>query len=135
MNQHRRLDIEALHTELRRVLRHGARAARLVHYSPELVELLLPEDASPRLTIYDRAIQVEDVLRQAIQTVGGIEGDALMILFCFEPGTLGLTLEQRRQQAGELFGLLPGTFRRDRWEGMLLWEVGVEVYRRLATGT
>jgi hypothetical protein len=124
----KRLDPETLYTELRRSLRHGARASRLVRYSTELIELLLPAQAHPELTIYDRAIQVEQVVRQAIEAIGGPEAEALLILFCLKPGTTGMNLETRRQHAAELLGILPDTLRRERHEGRLLWDVAMEVY-------
>ena len=105
---------------LRRALRHGARASRLVRCPPELVELLLPGAQHPDSTIYERAYQVEQLIRQAISGIGGPEGEALSILFCLKLGTMGMTLEVRRQHAAELLGVLPDTLRRERHEGLLL---------------
>lgn len=128
----RRLDPEALYTELRRALRHGARASRLVRYSPELVEMLCPADQRPDLTVFDRARRTEELLRRAISAIGGSYGEAAAILLCLAPGTLGLTLEQRRQRAGQLLGKLPDTFRRARHEGLLLWDLVGEVWSIVA---
>jgi hypothetical protein len=125
---YKRLDAEALYRELRRTLRRGARASRLLRYTPELVELLLPADEHPESTIYDRAVRTEHLLRQAIDSIGGPEGEALSILLCLKPGTTGMNLETRRQHAAELLGILPDTLRRDRHEGLLLWDVAMEVY-------
>jgi hypothetical protein len=125
----RRLDVEALHRELRRTLRHGARASRLVRFTPELVELLLPASEHPDSTIYERAIQVELVIRQALGHIGGPEAEALSILLCLKPGTTGMTLETRRLHAGEVLGIQPGTVRRERHEGLLVWDLVMEVYR------
>jgi len=124
----KRLDPETLYTELRRSLRHGARASRLVRYSPELIELVKPASEATEQTIYDRAIQVEQVMRQAIEAIGGPEAEALFILFCLKPGTTGMNLETRRQHAAELLGILPDTLRRERHEGKFLWDVAMEVY-------
>ncbi|MBO0783041.1 MAG: hypothetical protein J2P37_29855, partial [Ktedonobacteraceae bacterium] len=124
----RRLDVEALYTELRRTLRHGARASRLVRFTPELVELLLPSEANPDATIYERAIQAEGIVREALERIGGPEAEALSILLCLKPGTTGMTLEARRQRAGAVLGIQPGTMRRERHEGLLVWDLGMEVY-------
>ena len=78
----RRLDAETPYTELRRTLRHGARAWRLVRFTPELVDLLQPPATNPDGTIYDRATEVEHTLRQALGDVGGPEAEALSILLC-----------------------------------------------------
>jgi hypothetical protein len=88
----KRLDPEALTTQLRRALRHGARASRLVRYTPELIQLLSPHSSGTNAPIYDQAIHAETLLRQAIQRIGGDQGDALAILLGLAPGTHGTTL-------------------------------------------
>lgn len=125
----RRLDVEALYKELRRTLRHGARASRLVRFTPELIELLFPASDQSDSTIYERAIEVESVIRQALDSIGGPEAEALSILLCLKPGTTGMTLETRRLHAGEVLGIQPGTVRRERHEGLLLWDLAMEVYQ------
>lgn len=124
----RRLDPEALQESLRRSLRRGVRASRLVRYAPELIELVVPVSKAPELSIYDRAFKTEQVIRQGIDRIGGPEAGALLILFCLKPGTTGMNLETRRQHAAELLGILPGTLRRERHEGRLLWDLAMEVY-------
>jgi hypothetical protein len=109
------------------------RASRLVRYSPELIELVQPVSEDPGLSVYDRALKTEQVIRQAIDTIGGPEAEALLILFCLKPGTTGMNLETRRQHAAELLGILPGTLRRERHEGRLLWDLAMEVYRLIWT--
>lgn len=128
----RRLDVEALHRELRRTLRHGARASRLVRFTPELVDLLLPPMTNVDATIYERAIEVEHIVGQALEHIGGPEAEALSILLCLKPGTTGMTLEIRRQHAGEVLGVQAGTMRRERHEGLLLWDLTMEVYRTVS---
>jgi hypothetical protein len=125
----RRLDVEALHTELRRTLRHGARASRLVRFTPQLVDLLLPPATDADDSIHERAVGVERLIRQALESIGGPEAEALSILLCLKPGTTGMTLETRRQHAGELLGIQAGTMRRERHEGLLLWDLAMEVYQ------
>jgi hypothetical protein len=100
-----------------------------LRYRPALVELLLPAGEHPDLTTADRAVRVEQLIREAIDNIGGPEAEALMILLCLKPGTTGMNLETRRQHAAELLGILPDTLRRERHEGLLLWDVTVEVYR------
>ncbi len=124
----RRLDPEALHRELRRALRYGARASRLVRFTPELVELLFPPNEHVETSIHDRAISTENLIRQGIEQVGGTNAEALSIILCLVPGTLRTTLEERRRQAAELLDILPDTFRRERHEGLLLWDLAMEVY-------
>ena len=131
MERTKRLTPEALCIELKATLRHGARASRLLRYRPELVELLLPKAEHLDLTEADRAVRVEQLIRQAIENIGGPEAEALLILFCLKPGTTGMNLETRRQHAAELLGILPDTLRRERHEGLLLWDVAVEVYAPL----
>lgn len=128
MDNSRRLDVEALYTALRQALRHGARSSRLVRFSPELVELLIPAAAHPDATIYERAIRAEQMIREGLERIGGPEAEALAILLCLKPGTTGMTLETRRQHAGELLGIQAGTMRRERHEGLLVWDLAMEVY-------
>lgn len=128
MDSRRRPDPEALCIELKAALRHGARASRLLRYRPELVELLLPAGEHPELSEADRAVKTEQLIRQAIDNIGGSEAEALSILLCLKAGTTGMNLETRRQHAAELLGILPDTLRRERHEGLLLWDVAVEVY-------
>jgi hypothetical protein len=124
----RRLDLETLHRELRRSLRHGTRASRLIRHCPELVELVRSAQDYPELGIADRAIAVELLIREALEDIGGPEAEALLILFCLKPGTTGMNLETRRQHAAELLGVLPDTLRRERHEGRMLWDLAVEIY-------
>lgn len=128
MSLQRRLDVEALHRGLKASLKHGARAARLIRYCPELIETLFPEAGHSELTVYDRAVKTEELLRQATASLGGRWGEAAEILLALEAGTVGLKLEERRRMAGALFEVDANTFRRERWEGLLLWDVAMEAY-------
>lgn len=128
MSQQRRLDVEALHRGLKASLKHGARAARLIRYCPELIEELFPADEHTELTVYDRAVKAEELLRQATASLGGKWGEAAEILLALKAGTVGLKLEERRRMAGALFEVDVNTFRRERWEGQLLWDVAIETY-------
>ena len=128
MSQQRRLDVEALHRGLKASLKHGARAARLIRYCPELIETLLPAADHPELTVYDRAVKAEDLLRQTTANLGGRWGEAAEILLALKAGTVGLKLEERRRMAGALFEVDANTFRRERWEGQLLWDIALGAY-------
>jgi len=99
-----------------------------LRFTPDLAELIFPAELNSDLTIHDRAIQAELLLRRALEAIGGKRGDAASILLCLTPGTLGTTLEARRQSAAGLLGILPDTLRRERHEGLLLWDVAMEVY-------
>src|SRR5579864_7794829 len=90
---------------------------------------MLPPDTNSDNSIHERAIQVERIIWRALESIGGPEAEALSILLCLKPGTTGMTLEARRQHAGELLGIQPGTMRRERHEGLLLWDLAMEVYR------
>lgn len=88
------------------------------------------EPTSPLL--HDRAIAVERLIREAISGIGGNCAEALLVLFCLTPGTLELNLEQRRQHTGRLLSVEAETFRRDRYEGLLIWDLSMEIYARIA---
>lgn len=70
-------------------------------------------------------ITSENLIRSAIDRIGGVPGEVLAILLCLSPGTLGTILEARRQQAVALVGIMPDTFRRERYEGFTTVGLGV----------
>jgi hypothetical protein len=126
------LTIEAIRVELHRALRHGGRAAHLVKYAPSLVEMLCPPVQRDRPP-HERALLAEEAIRSAIGSLGD-RADVLAVVLGLSPGTLELTLEARRQRAASALGMLPATFRRDRHEGLLLWDLATEIYRRAVEG-
>jgi len=131
-----RLTPEAVQKELKRALRKGAQASRLVRFSQSLVDLLVPAHlGGPEIAIHDRAIAAEQLIREGISAIGGASGEALTNILCLKPGTLDLTLEQRRQAAGALLGMEGETFRRDRHEGLLIWDLAMSVYGAFRTST
>jgi len=122
---------------LKRALRKGARASRLVLYTPDVVDLLVPEDsgrsddeshASQEPSIHRRALIAERIIRAAIERIGGADAEALMILLSLRPGTLGLTLDSRRQAAARLVGVRAETFRRKNHEGLMIWDLAMEIW-------
>jgi hypothetical protein len=126
-----RFDVEALLVQLRRSFRHGARAAQLVSRTPELVDLLRPARKGGTGTVYDRALAAEREIGEAVAGMDPPADAALGYLLCLRPGTLGVRLERRREQAARLFEVTPETFRRrDRHETMLVLGLGLELYRR-----
>lgn len=68
-----------------RGLRYGTRASRLMRYSPELVELVLRAQDYPELGMAEKTIRTEQLIREAIASIGGPEAEALLILFCLNP--------------------------------------------------
>jgi len=124
-----RLDVDALHRGLRRVLRHGARASRLIRYTSEVVDILYPAAEHPGMNPHDRAISTEMLIRRALESIGGYASEALSIVLGLSAGTLGRSLSDRRQVAGKLLGMEADTFRRDQHEGALLYDVAIEIYR------
>lgn len=125
----RRLNIEALHRYLRACLRHGARASRLLRYTPEIIDLLYPETDHPNIDRHDRALLVEADIRRGIDTIGGDAGHAIATVLCLPPGTLGRTLEDRRHIAAYHLGINADTFRRHWHEGALLFDLAIEIYK------
>jgi hypothetical protein len=126
------LDIRQLYRYLRMALRHGGvRASRLLRYTPDIIEFLCPAASDPQLSVHDRAIKIETLMRDAIHAIGGNAGDALATILCLPPGTLGLTLEHRRRIAADYLNIEADTFRRDWHEKALLFDLTIEIYRRL----
>jgi hypothetical protein len=108
MNSPRRLDLEALLKQLKRARLHGARASRLLRYTPALVDLICTGEVYSTLTAVDRALKTEQILREAIASLGPPLSDAAEVLLALAPGTLSLKLGERQEQAADLLGLRPG---------------------------
>lgn len=125
----RHLDIEELHQHLRDALRHGARASRLLRYTPGVIELLYPASDYPHLNSCDRAIDTETLIRHAIDAIGGQSAHAIAIVLCLASGTLDHTLQHRRSLAAQHLGIQAETFRCPWREGALLYDLAVEMYR------
>lgn len=122
-------DVDALHRGLRRALRQGARASRLVKYVPQVVEMLYPAAAHSDMSLCDRAICAETLIRQAVESIGGNTGQALATVLCLSAGTLGRSLSDRRRVAARMLSMEADTFRREQHEKALLYDVAVEMYR------
>jgi hypothetical protein len=123
------LDVGQLYQHLRDTLRHGARASRLLRHTPEVIELLYPAAVYPHLSIHDRALKTETLIRDATHTIGGNPGEAIATILCLPPGTTGRTLEHRRRIAAHYLDVEADTFRRDWHEGALLYDLTIEIYR------
>ena len=128
-----RLDIEALHHHLRYALRHGARASRLLRYTPAIIELLCPAADHPDADQYERALRAETDIRRGIDAIGGHAGRAIATVLCLPPGTLGRTLEDRRRIAAGYLDIEADTFRRHPHEKTLLFDLAIEIYRHHTT--
>lgn len=125
-----RVCLESIHTQLRAAVRHGARAAHLVAYTPEVITTLIrPPADNTEAPIYDRALRAESIIRKGISAIGGEAAEALTIIYALKPGTLGRGLRQRREWAARLLEMTGGNFRRYRNEGLLVWDLTIEVYK------
>jgi len=125
----RRLDIEALNRYLRAALRHGARASRLLRYTPAIIEELYPAADHPDADQHERALRVEADIRRGVDAIGGHAGHAIAVVLCLPVGTVGRTLEDRRRIAADHIGISADTFRRDWHEGVLLFDLTIEIYK------
>jgi hypothetical protein len=123
------VNVDALFAGLRRALFYGARAAQLLRYAPEIIDMLYPKGAYPQMNDHDRALATERLIRQAIASIGGLSGETLATMLCLSPGLAGRALADRRRIAAGLFNRQPRTFYRGRYEQDLLYELAVEIYR------
>lgn len=104
----------------------GARASRLLQFTPNLIEALYPADDFPDLTDFQRAFHAERDLRAAVAAVGGDAGAALSAILALDPGLSGRKLHSRRRIAGRYFDVQAVTFARN-YEGPLLHDLAVEL--------
>lgn len=118
-----RINVRDLHATLTAALRHGARTARIAHYTPHLIEILYPDGS---LTAAYLAA-AEDTIRAAVESIGGTDGQALATLLGLAPGTLGMTLTDRRAVAARMLGMEPDTMRRNH-QRSLMWDLAMEIY-------
>ncbi|WP_157180419.1 hypothetical protein [Protofrankia coriariae] len=123
---------QQIHNQLIRMLRRGGRPAELITYAPEFVDLVWPAEAGmPRQAIHDRALRAHRMLTAAVAAMEQPHSEAIGIMLCLWPGTLGLTLDQRRERAARLFGIQSDTFRRSAHEGRLVLNLSLEIYQRV----
>jgi hypothetical protein len=120
--------VEELHDRLRGALLHGARAGHLATHSTALVDLLYPVGPGVA-TPYQRAIQAEQLIKRGIATIGGNAADALSIIYQLTPGTDGTSMDTRRAQAGRIYGITAGAFRRPNREPELVLDLACEIYQ------
>jgi hypothetical protein len=129
------LDIPDLLTHLRRSFRHGARAPQLVAYAPDLVNLLHPAQDDDPSSIFERGLRTEREICEAIKAMEHPGDTAMEIMMCLRPGTLGVRVEQRREEAARLFKVTADTFRRrERHEPMLVLDLALKIYQRRTAG-
>lgn len=127
MTSQRRIDLEELHNALIRARRRGVRAPRLLDYAPDLIEMLYPAEQHPNLDDDERAQATENLIKAAVDSIGGDVGHALALTLCLPPGTIGLTLEQRRQRAAEHLRIDPHTWERGWREPRLIRDLVYEI--------
>lgn len=125
--QHIRVNAVTLHHYLQKTVKHGARAAQLVRWTPELVNALYQENGLDE-DIYHRAVFAERSIRWAIGELGGPHAAALLLFLGLAPGASG-PLGHRRRLAANILHIQPGTFIRPHREGQLLWDLALELYK------
>ncbi len=124
--------VQHIKKQLVPVLRHGARPADLIAYTPEFVNLICPaEPGMPRQALDDRALATHRILTAAVAALDPPDHEAIGLMLCLWPRTRRLTLDQRRAQAADLYGIQPDTFRRPTHEGHLLLNLAIELYQRI----
>ncbi|MDT3397542.1 hypothetical protein RKE29_12915 [Streptomyces sp. B1866] len=129
------LDIDALHQQLRRACRHGATAARLLRYAPEVIDIIAPAAEHPDADAPKRALHTEALINAGVERIGADAGKALSIVLALTPAMRTKNLEARRSDAAHLLGLTSvETFRRDWHEGALLFDLAMEIYRLQQAG-
>jgi hypothetical protein len=127
------LDIPDLLIRLRRSFRHGARAPQLVAYAPDLVDLVCPAHDDDPASIYERAVRTEQAISEAVRAMDAPRDAAMEIMLCLRPGTLGVKLDVRRQNAARLFRVSADTFRRrERHEPLLVLDLALKLLQRRA---
>ena len=113
---------EAVATELRRALstliRLGsATSADLVFETPEVLHALRHLGVEPRRGPLED--QVEAALEEAIDDLPPADAEAARVMFGVDPNFRTTKLGERREEAAEMLGVAPGTFR-NRHEDRLL---------------
>lgn len=120
---------DAIQRELRVVLRHGLRPARVercLEPLPALIEIAAA-DVDPAMR-FDVAIRVCVAIEAAIRSFGdGPFGLALQELFGLRAGTRGLNLDRRRSAAADTLGREVATVAR-HWEQEALLDLAVALY-------
>lgn len=116
--------------ELRVVLRHGLRPARVERCLEQLPALLgLASTAVDATRRFDAAIRICEEIESGIRGFGdGPFGLALQELFGLRAGTRGLNLDTRRSAAAATLGLQVATVAR-HWEKDALADLAVALYR------
>lgn len=126
------VDFEALRSELRATLRHGARARSLLDRMA-LVDLLNPakpsEEAPPDA---QRALEAARLVADTVDALDPPIDRIMSIMLCLAPGTAGMTLSARRRRAADLVDIQPVTFRtEERYEQAFVTELALALYGRL----
>ncbi|MEV7321232.1 hypothetical protein [Streptomyces sp. NPDC093970] len=124
---------EAIASNLKRTIKHGARAAELHAQAPGLVDMLCPPEQHGVLSDLERAVEAESYIRHACNIeLDGPTGRALLVLLALAPGTAGVTLEMRQYNAGTILrpdSIQADTVRRPYIRDRLLNGLAVELYR------
>ncbi|WP_239334524.1 hypothetical protein [Frankia sp. CiP3] len=125
------VDFDELRTELRRALRHGARARSLLDH-PTLVDVLCPVPTGADRHVAERALEASNLIAQAVDALDSPVDRIMSIMLCLRTGTSGMTLSNRRRHAADVLEIQPVTFRSERrYEQAFVTELALEIYRRI----
>jgi hypothetical protein len=123
------ISADAIQQRLDGIKRYGVRAFQLSQHGRPLVDLLVPHNPNdPTETLSKRAIKAENIIRDAIERLGGTHRLALKTLLGLAHDGITPTLEERRRQAAKILGVLPVTFRAGKHEKELLGNLAFEIY-------
>jgi hypothetical protein len=123
---------EVIAAQLNKALRRrrGVRAIALYTYARELALLIFPPELFPIMQDDDRARAAEDLIRRACAGLGDPTGRALAILCDLAPGSDQLTLDRRREKAGQIlgpYGIQADTVRRPYVWNSLMLELAIAI--------
>ena len=119
-----RPDVDTVETLLCQARRHGAGAAELARYRPDLVDLLTPPDGTSPKT---RALLAERLIRAAIDRLDPPADQAMRTLFGLTADARRKSVAYRRDEAARLMSLTPGAFRRPHREGSMILDIAYEI--------
>ncbi len=135
MDTQESLHVPELVTSLRRSFRHGARAPELLSFTPALIHLLQPTRDGEPASIYERAVKTEREISEVVGTMDAPGKTAMEIMLCLRPGTTGVRVEVRREQAARLYKVTADTFRRrERHEPTLVLTLALKLLERRMDG-
>lgn len=125
------VDPESVARALRGALTNGCRASRILRYTPELIELLLP--GQPRGSPAE-SLRAEQLIVDAVNSFTDRLRETLLHLVGLEPRSEGFPLKTRRNFACKAFGRDPDDSQAystkhfvEEFEPDLVWDLAVAV--------